>query len=190
VRTKVKNSIQSRPIATCFRCNLHAETFVHYVCYCNYSTNNWSHFRFNYLDFFSDMIDHDWLKNGWMGPCRFLFVAALWWSWRHRNNMLFSNETWYIHHLSFNIQSMVQNFKACFKPTSNVTLESRFMKWNNKNIFNGSCLDSHVRVGFSCVFTIILVFTYQDFQVIITLHRIFSKENYLQGPLVRYIDEH
>nr|ABD33195.1 Ribonuclease H [Medicago truncatula] len=68
-----------------------------------------------------------------MGPQCFLFAACLWWAWRHRNNMCLSNETWSTHHLSFNIQSMVENFKVCFKPTSNDTLDIRFIKWNNNN---------------------------------------------------------
>jgi ribonuclease HI len=52
---------------------------------------------------------------------------------------------------------MVENFKACFNPTSNGTLESRIIKWNNNNFssvilnIDGSCLGSPIRVGFGGV---------------------------------------
>jgi len=103
------------------------------------------------------MIDHVWLKDGLTGPHCFLFAASLWWSWRHRNNMYFNNETWSSRHLSFNIQSMVENFIVCFKPTSNDTLDSIFIRWNNNNFssvilnVDGSCLGSPIRAGFSGV---------------------------------------
>jgi len=78
----------------------------------------------------------------------FFSVAVLWWTWWHRSNMCFSNETWSISHLSFNIQNMVEIFKACFNPISNVASEDRLIKWNNDNHFSvilnvgGSCIDS------------------------------------------------
>jgi len=145
------------PTATCSRCNLHVESFLHCVRDCHYSTNIWQHSRFNDPDFFSNLIDHDWLKDGLMDPQCFLFAACLWWAWRHRNNMCLSNETWPTHHLSYNIQSMVGNFKVCFKPTYNDTLDTRFIKWNNNNFssvilnVDGSCLGSPIRAGFGDV---------------------------------------
>ena len=140
--------------ATCSRCNLHAETFLHCVRDCHHSIRIWHHCGFNDPNFLSDMIDHDWLKDGLMGPHCYLFADCLWWAWCHRNNLCFSNETLSIHHLSFNIQSMVENFKACFKPTSNGTLKSRLIKWNNNNFssvilnVDDSCLGSPIRADF------------------------------------------
>ncbi|XP_024636248.1 uncharacterized protein [Medicago truncatula] len=102
----------------------------------NYATKSgylWLLFRmqphsgFNDPDFFSNLIDHDWLKDGLMGPQCFLFA------------------------------SMVENFKICFKPISNDTLDIRFIKWNNNNFssvilnVDGSCLGSPIRAGFGGV---------------------------------------
>lgn len=52
---------------------------------------------------------------------------------------------------------MVENFKVCFKPISNDTLDIRFIKWNNNNFssvilnVDGSCLGSPIRAGFGGV---------------------------------------
>lgn len=52
---------------------------------------------------------------------------------------------------------MVENFKICFKPISNDTLDIRFIKWNNNNFssvilnVDGSCLGSPIRAGFGGV---------------------------------------
>lgn len=80
------------------------------------------------------MVEHDWLKKGFLGPNSFLFADVLWWTWRHRNNMCLRKEIWSISHLSFNIQNMVETFKAWFNQISNVALEHRLIKWNNNTI--------------------------------------------------------
>jgi len=100
------------------------------------------------------MVEHDWLKDVFLGPNSFLFAAVLWGAWRHRNNMCFSNKIWSISYLSFYIQNMVETFKACFNPISNVASQDRLIKWNNNNhssiILNvdGSFLGSLIRVRF------------------------------------------
>jgi len=73
---------------------------------------------------------------------------------RHRNLMCLNNETWSLNHLSFNIHSMVENFKICFSVNSNTMLGDRHIKWKNSNhsciILNtdGSCLGLPIRAGY------------------------------------------
>ncbi|KAK2359539.1 hypothetical protein QL285_084901 [Trifolium repens] len=68
--------------------------------------------------------------------------------------MCLNNETWSLSRLSFNIRSVVDTFKNCFSPASNVSSTNIFIKWNKTNysctILNvdESCLGSPARSGF------------------------------------------
>jgi len=132
--------------ALCSRCGLEDETFLHCVRDCNFSKSIWHHVGFHDENFFSDMEVSRWLKEGSLGHQSFIFVATVWWAWRHRNLMCLSNETWSLSRLSYNIHSMVDSFNLCFKNNSQIAQVGRFIRWNNDNysctIFNvdGSCL--------------------------------------------------
>jgi hypothetical protein len=68
--------------------------------------------------------------------------------------MSLKNEALSLNRLSYNIQSMVEDFMSCFTSTSVDAPIDKFVKWNNNNycciILNvdGSCLGSPVRTGF------------------------------------------
>jgi len=89
-----------------------------------------------------------------MGFRTFIFVACIWWVWRHRNLMCLNNETWSLNRISFNIQSIMKNLKMCFVVNSNVILGESHIKWNKNNhsctILNtdGSCMGSPIRAGY------------------------------------------
>ncbi|GAU50504.1 hypothetical protein TSUD_409790 [Trifolium subterraneum] len=100
--------------ATCARCGLREETFLHCVRDCDFSISIWHHIGFDNPYFFSSMDAHDWLKWGSTGSKAFIFSAGVWWSWRHCNLMCLNNGTWSLTRLSFNIHSMVDTFKNCF----------------------------------------------------------------------------
>ncbi|XP_045803019.1 uncharacterized protein LOC123896706 [Trifolium pratense] len=142
------------PSATCTRCGLQDESFLHCIRDYEFSRSLWNHIGFNNLDFFSNLDVYDWLKLGATCSNDLLFSAGLWWSWRHRNLMCLNNETWSLSRISFHIRAMVETFSNCFSPASNEGSIDRYIKWNHDNypctILNvdGSCPDSPVRSGF------------------------------------------
>jgi len=95
-----------------------------------------------------------WLKEGSSGPHSFIFMATVWWAWRHHNLMCLSNENWSLSRLFYNIYSMVDSFISCFKINAHADHVERFIRWNNDNysctIINvdGSFLGNPVRAGF------------------------------------------
>ncbi|GAU50021.1 hypothetical protein TSUD_186220 [Trifolium subterraneum] len=143
------------PSATCTRCGLQDESLLHCIRDCEFSRSLWNHIGFNSLDFFSNLVVYDWLKLGATSSKALIFLAGVWWSWRHRNLMFLNNETWSLSRLSFYIRAMVETFRNCFfSAASNRRLVDRYIKWNHNNyscnILNvdGSCLDSPVRSGY------------------------------------------
>jgi len=81
---------------------------------------------------------------------------------------------------------MVETFKACFNPISNVASKDRLVKWNKNNHFSvilnvgGSCIGSPCKSWIWWVsWEIMLAFTYQVFWVIFTILRISFKLSYL-----------
>ncbi|XP_045821683.1 uncharacterized protein LOC123914526 [Trifolium pratense] len=137
------------PSPTCVQCGLPYETFLHCVRDCIFSRNLWFHLGFSNIDFFSIRDNHDWLNLDYLGPQAFTFRRAR----RHRNLMIL--KTWPLYRLSYNIQSMVEDFMSCFTPSVSVVAPiDRFVKCNNNNyrciILNvdGSCLGSPVRATF------------------------------------------
>ncbi|KAK2442044.1 hypothetical protein QL285_013270 [Trifolium repens] len=137
--------------ATCIRCDIQDESFLHCIRDCEFSRSLWNHIGFNNVDFFSNLDVYDWLKLGATGSQALLFSAGVWWSWRHRNLMCLNNETCSLSQLSFNIQTMVETSRNCFSPVSNDMLVDRYIKWNSSNhscvILNvdDSCLGFPIR---------------------------------------------
>jgi ribonuclease HI len=139
--------------ATCSRCGENEETFLHCVRDCKYSTAIWHKIGFDNTAFFTEGCAQVWLKTFSSGPRASSFLAGLWWSWRHRNMMCISNETWPLFRISFHIQDSVNVIEASFKKI-NATPLDRMVRWNQNNhlchILNvdGSCLGSPTRAGF------------------------------------------
>ncbi|GAU25827.1 hypothetical protein TSUD_30910 [Trifolium subterraneum] len=107
--------------ATCTRCGLQDESFLHCIRDCEFARSLWNHIGFNNMDFFSNMDVYDWLKLGATGSQTTTFSTGVWWSWRHRNLMCLNNENWSLSRLSFNIGTMVETFRSSFSPASNET---------------------------------------------------------------------
>lgn len=153
------NHINIAPSAVCPRCGLEDETFLHCVRDCTFSRAIWHHVGFLDADFFANMEVTVWLKDGSMGSQSFLFASCVWWAWRHRNLMCLNNENWHINRLAYNIHGMVDSFKSCYAPITNVIHNDRFIKWSNGNhiivlssmLMHGSCMGTPVRAGFGGV---------------------------------------
>lgn len=153
------NHINIAPSAVCPRCGLEDETFLHCVRDCTFSRAIWHHVGFLDAYFFANMEVTVWLKDGSMGSQSFLFASCVWWAWRHRNLMCLNNENWHINRLAYNIHGMVDSFKSCYAPITNVIHNDRFIKWSNGNhiivlssmLMHGSCMGTPVRAGFGGV---------------------------------------
>ncbi|GAU18899.1 hypothetical protein TSUD_228890 [Trifolium subterraneum] len=147
-------NIASSPI--CPRCSNHNETFLHCVRDCIHSKTVWDQLGFTNSSFFDSTMAHEWLKHSYFSPRRLLFLAGVWWIWRHRNNMCLGDETWSAVRLSCNIYSMVEDLKNCF-PSSTTEETSRCIKWNFTNFTgvvintDGSCSGTPARTGFGCI---------------------------------------
>lgn len=127
---------------------------MHCVRDCRFSSIIWHNFGFPNHDFLSSNCAHDWIKTGSKDPRSMIFLAALWWLWRHRNQTCFNNETWSTTRLCFNIQNSADTIKKSFQSDSDLATSDRLVRWNNNNhlghVLNvdGSCLGSPIRAGF------------------------------------------
>ena len=61
---------------------------------------------FSSPNFFSTIFAHDWVKEGANCARSIIFLSGLWWTWRHRNLMCPSNETWSITRICININNL------------------------------------------------------------------------------------
>lgn len=68
------------PSPVCFWRGHHDETFLHCVKDCNHSRIIWQRLSFNQPDFFTNSVNHDWLKTNSVGPLTFIFAATVWWA--------------------------------------------------------------------------------------------------------------
>jgi len=87
--------------ATCSRCGEDNETLMHCLHDCRFSTNIWINLGFSAQEFFSKGIAHIWIKNNAAATRSSLFLAGLWWTWRHRNSMCLNQETRPLHHINY-----------------------------------------------------------------------------------------
>jgi len=72
---------------TCSRCGDHEESLFHCVHDCKFSKVIWQKIGFSSHRFFSSNLMAAWLKEGAYSSRSTLFLAGLWWIWRHRNLM-------------------------------------------------------------------------------------------------------
>jgi len=147
------------PSATCSRCGVQDETFIHCVRDCTFSVRLWHQLGFTNADFFSSIDAHDWLRRGAKGSQAIIFSVGVWWSWRHRNVMCIGGETWSLHRLSSSIKNSMENNLVGFPPSATAATTNRYTRWNNNNnnisgaILNvdGSCHGTPTRTGFGGV---------------------------------------
>jgi len=143
--------------ANCSRCGVHEESLFHCLRDCNFSTAVWTKIGFSYQPFFSSTSMSDWLREGSSCTHSTVFLAGLWWIWRHRNNMYLGNTTMSEFQLSNNIFNLADSITNAFRKDAGASHAPRLIRWNNNNyqctILNvdGSCLGVPIRAGFGGV---------------------------------------
>lgn len=107
--------------------------------------------------FFSTFYAHDWIKEGANISRSTLFLAGLWWTWRHRNLMYLGNETWSLTRLSININNSVDIIRLCLQNVTSTSSSIQYVWWNNNGLgctilnFDGSCIWNPIWAGFGGV---------------------------------------
>jgi len=124
-------SIAPSPI--CTRCGEEDETFLHCVRDCRFSKDIWQKIGFISNDFVTAATTYDWIKFGISGSRSSIFLADLWWVWRHRNLMCLSNETLSLFRMCNNIISAADAANSAFDGEENPPHSDRMVKWNNRN---------------------------------------------------------
>jgi hypothetical protein len=95
-----------------------------------------------------------WIKEGASGSRSTVFLAGLWWTWRHRNLMCLGNENWSVTRLNMNIMNSADVISSCLQSVSRANPPPRLVRWNNNShictILNvdGSCIRDPIRTGF------------------------------------------
>jgi len=141
------------PSATCSRCGDDGETIMHCLRDCRFSSLIWLQLGFAAHDFFNEGILHIWIKKHVVGAHSSLFLADLWWTWRYRNLMCLSQETWSLPRINFHIHNTVDVIEAAFHYAP-VQHTERMVRWNKNNCncivlnVDGSCLGSPIRAGY------------------------------------------
>jgi len=129
------------------------ETILHCIRDCRFSSIIWHKLGFTGQDFFSESCAHNWIKNNANGTHPSTFLAGLWWTWRHRNLMCLSHETWSLTRLSFLIHDTADSIDASFQ-TATATHQDHMVRWNNENFschvlnVDSSCLGVPIRAEF------------------------------------------
>jgi len=124
---------------------------------CRFSSDIWLQSDFTSHDFFSEGIAHNWIKNNVATTCSFLFFSGLWWTWRHRNLMCPSQETWTLPRITFQIHITADILAETFRPVP-IQQTDITMRWNNNNCnctvlnVDGSCLGSPIRAAYGGIF--------------------------------------
>jgi len=140
--------------ATCGRCGEEEESFMHCVRDSRFSNPIWRKFGFSDTDFYTSICAHDWIKGNAKGPRAIIFLACLWWIWRHRNQMCFSSNACSPIQLCNNIQNSAAIIQKIFQPAAISSNSDRLVRWNSSNcscyILNvdGSCLGTPIQAGF------------------------------------------
>ena len=99
---------------------------------------------------------HSWLKNNATGAHSSTFPVGLWWSWRHRNQMCLSHDTWSLTKILCHIQNTAASIDSTFH-IALVLLSDRLVRWNNNNYncvvlnVDGSCLGTPTRASYGGV---------------------------------------
>lgn len=117
------------PTATCKVCSGENETLMHCLRDCPGAKRIWDRLDFGGNSFFQE---HDvliWLKQGATGPNDKMFIACVWWVWKARNSMCFSNEVTPFHRLLLSILNLAATFKACFSNDKKDIAETRLISW-------------------------------------------------------------
>jgi len=140
--------------AICGRCNDQEESFLHCIRDCKFSKPVWQQFGLSDIQFFAINCAHEWIKGNAKGPRAYIFLACLWWIWRHRNNMCLNNDTWSLTRLSSIIHNSAETNQQAFQTATTTANLDQWIRWNNNNFnyhilnIDGSCLGTQIRAGY------------------------------------------
>lgn len=140
------------PSATCSRCGEDDETLMHCLRDCNYSKIIWTNLGYTAQDFF-DETAHNWLRNNATNTHSSIFLAGLWWSWRHRNQICLSHVTWPLTKIICHIHNTADSMDRAFH-VAHVPSLDRLVRWNNNDYnclvlnVDGSYLGTPTRAGY------------------------------------------
>jgi ribonuclease HI len=146
------------PSDICSRCNDYRESIMHCIRDCIHSKPIWIKVGFSGHEFFSTTCATEWIRYGIDSPSPTLFLATLWWTWRHRNLMCISHENWSVHHITTNIQNDVLTISSAFNIEISQNSVDRHVRWNCNNLtgiilnVDGSCNGTPIRTGFGGIF--------------------------------------
>lgn len=122
---------------------------MHCVRDCRIFAPIWQKFGFSDTEFYTSIFHLN------ARGCRaIIFLACLWWIWRHHNQMCFSNDSWSIIQLCNSIQNSAVIIQKSYQPGASCSNSYRLVRWNSSNcscyILNvdGSWLGTHIRVRF------------------------------------------
>lgn len=96
---------------------------------------------FSRNDFSSATYVYGWIKFDTLDSRSTIFLAGLWWVWRHRNLVCLNYETWSLTRLCNNFHSSTGNaISLGFERDGSAAHSDLLIKWNNSNHF-GSILN-------------------------------------------------
>lgn len=139
--------------AICSRCGNEDETLLHCLRDCSHSKIIWLKIGFTEPEFFVEGAPQIWLKTNATGARSTIFLAALWWTWRQRNQMCLSDEPWSLVRIQYQIQHAVEAIENALH-SEIIPTPGRTVRWNENNFnsfvlnVDGSCLGTPIRAGF------------------------------------------
>ena len=139
--------------AICSRCGDEEETLLHCLRDCIHSKSIWIQSGFTDQTFFHESDAPSWIRSHATSDRATTYLACLWWSWRNRNQMCLSAESWSLTRIHIQIQNTVETIRTAML-SATTTRPDRMVRWNNNNYncfvlnVDGSCLGSPIRAGF------------------------------------------
>lgn len=115
---------------SCVPCNLFQEDVLHCLRDCSYQDLMWGSIDFNDQEFFADQNVVSWFKLGITWTTFHLFLVAVWWLWRVRNEAVIAKEDLSHHFFHREILSLASLIRLCGHVNSNIASTSRTITWN------------------------------------------------------------
>ncbi|PNX91672.1 ribonuclease H [Trifolium pratense] len=113
----------------CPRCNILAETILHYLRDCIFVQTIWKSIVFSKQIFFQGDDSYTWLQYGIRCSSMFLFMAAVWWIWWARNALCLDSELIPYFLLKMRIVDYALLLKNCHFHQHEVMLP-KLVRWN------------------------------------------------------------
>jgi len=100
-----------------------------------------------------NMVSWSWIKSHATGARSTIFLAGLWWTWRQRNQMCLSADSWSLTQINFQVQNTATTIETAMHYEASPHPD-RMVRWNSNNYnccvlnVDGSCLGTPIRAGF------------------------------------------